>query len=197
VTAVRRGFDGKLPSRGDFIDRGLPGTFLKPWREWIDRALSASRARLGDAWVEVWLEAPIWHFAMPAGACGPDAVLGFTFPSIDRVGRHYPLTVAAVFSGSGPVPAPEIAASWSRGAEALALDALAHDQTPEALYDALVALAMPAPCDGMVSEDAATQIWIEAVWWTDGSPRVPAVRMSLSGLPEAGQFTAMIDAGAS
>jgi type VI secretion system protein ImpM len=182
VTLIHRGFEGKLPSRGDFVGRGLPRSFLRPWQAWVDAALSASRRMLGEAWLPAWLEAPVWRFAMQGGACGPDAVLGLMLPSVDRAGRHYPLTVAAVFIGVQAAPAD---VAWLDAVEAPALDALALDHAPEALLLSLDAVPGPDAGDGRGSGQ----------WWTAGSPRVPAARISLPGLPPPADFAAMIDAG--
>nr|WP_294501607.1 type VI secretion system-associated protein TagF [uncultured Rhodopila sp.] len=102
---VLAGFFGKIPATGDFVGRGLPVSFVQPWELWAAEALRQSRALLGDAWLEAWLVAPVWRFRLPAGACGPDAALGLVLPSIDRVGRAWPLVVAFVLQRSGFKPA--------------------------------------------------------------------------------------------
>lgn len=177
---VRCGFDGKLPSRGDFVGWGLPRSFLGPWQAWVQAALVSSRLALGEDWLPAWLEAPIWRFALPAGACGPEAALGLTMPSIDRGGRHYPLTVAAVFAGRQFAPAGK---DWLDAVELLARDALALDHPPEVLVKALGAVQGPPDEDG------------PAGWWTEGSPRVPPTKLALASLPAAGHFAEMLDAG--
>ncbi len=181
LIVIHRGFDGKLPSRGDFVGRGLPRTFLAPWRAWVDAALSSSRSRLGEAWLPAWLEAPIWRFALPAGTCGPDAVLGLMIPSVDNVGRHYPLTLAAAFAGMSAVPA---AFAWLDEIEVLALDALARDVTPDDLMNSL----------GLAPEPVMEGSLGGGQWWTTGSPRVPAARVAMAGLPAPVEFAGMIDA---
>src|SRR5229473_1881218 len=95
------GFCGKLPARGDFVTSGLPRRFTEAWHDWLQPVLAASRRALGEDWLAAWLEAPIWRFALSPGICGPDAVLGLWMPSVDRVGRYFPLTFAAVTPGAG------------------------------------------------------------------------------------------------
>jgi type VI secretion system protein ImpM len=179
---VRTGFDGKLPSRGDFVERGLPQSFLSPWRSWMDAALLASRAALGDAWLPLWLEAPVWHFALPGGLCGPDSVLGLWFPSVDTVDRHYPLTVAAVFVGQMQAPGGQSGLAWLDAVQELALDALAFDHPPDVLEQAIQALPT---CD---FEPGGPQ----GCWWTEVSPRASAVRRALDGLPDHDTFVSML-----
>ncbi len=99
------GFYGKLPARGDFVQAGLPRSFTDPWDRWLQRVLAASQAMLGDRWLPAWLEAPVWRFALMPGVCGPDPALGLWLPSVDRVGRHFPLTLAAVMPEGRSAPA--------------------------------------------------------------------------------------------
>jgi type VI secretion system protein ImpM len=183
MTGALCGFEGKLPSRGDFVARGLPRTFLLAWRAWTDAALAASRTALGERWLPAWLEGPIWRFALPAATCGPDAVLGLMLPSVDLAGRHYPLTVAAVFAGQSAAPRDD---AWLDAAEGAALAALDRDLAPDDLMAALQAI--PGPNPGGTASAAS--------WWTSGSPLVPAASLTLPGLPAAGAFAGMIDAGA-
>src|SRR5260370_2664306 len=103
LSAAAIGFCGKLPARGDFVTAGLPRRFAEAWHDWLQPVLAASRRALGEDWLAAWLEAPIWRFALSPGTCGPDSVLGLWMPSVDRVGRHFPLTFAAVASHSDPV----------------------------------------------------------------------------------------------
>ena len=81
---------GKLPSLGDFVSRRLPRSFVQPWDAWLQRALAASRARLGAGWLETYLASPFWRFALAPGLCGPEAWVGVLMPSTDRVGRTFP-----------------------------------------------------------------------------------------------------------
>ena len=181
------GFEGKLPCRGDFVGRGLPRGFLTPWTAWVEAALAASRASLGETWVEAWLEAPIWCFTLPGGLAGPDAVAGLLMPSVDKADRHYPLTLACVFPAVSAAPDQTAVAPWLAEAEALAREALAYDLEPDALAQRLTALEIPGH---VPAADAAI-----AIWWTEGGPRVPAASLSLPSLPEAEQFAGMLDGG--
>ena len=179
------GFDGKLPVRKDFLCLGLPRDFWSPWRAWVDAAVHESQTVLGAEWRPAWMVGPVWHFALPGGVCGPDAVLGLLMPSVDGVGRLYPLTVAVVFPGRRAAPDPEAGDIWLAAAEALARDALANDTEPDALLQALSAIA-PAPDAGGMTD--------AGIWWTDGSPRVPESRSARSDLPPASLFATMLDA---
>lgn len=175
MSASMSGFFGKLPARGDFVRAGLPGGFIAAWDDWLQHAMTTSRAALGEAWEACWLEAPVWRFSLAAGLCGPASVLGLWLPSVDRVGRYFPLTFARL-------PAPEAGEAWLDAAEALGRAVLAEDTTPEALAGALA--STPAVGGAAALTGSA--------WWTTGAPRVAAARHKRAGLPEAAFFTAML-----
>jgi type VI secretion system protein ImpM len=88
------GFFGKLPSHGDFVRRSLPPDLIKRWDDWLQSGLAASREALGDDWLDCYLSSPIWRFCFSAGVCGDARWIGAMMPSVDRVGRYFPLTVA-------------------------------------------------------------------------------------------------------
>ena len=122
------GFFGKLPSRGDFIARHLPRAFLDPWDTWLQKAIACSRQQLGGAWRECYCTSPIWRFALGAGVCGPRAYAGVLMPSVDRVGRYYPLVIAAPLAPDRPLlTLPTSATDWFERAESLALLGLERD----------------------------------------------------------------------
>ena len=185
------GFFGKLPSRGDFLRAGLPRSFVPPWDGWWQTAIAGSRAVLREIWVDAWMEAPIWRFCLPAGQCGPDSVLGVWMPSVDRAGRHFPLTMALVME---PHTTAQSCVGWLAGAEAAGLMALEHDMTPDALV-AEISAALGQPSEGALPDLAPVALGY-AIWWTDGAPRVPATTLRLIELPGAADFAAMLHATA-
>jgi type VI secretion system protein ImpM len=177
--AAAAGFFGKIPARGDFVRAGLPRSFTDPWDAWLEQVIAGSRDMLGPRWLPAWMEAPIWHFRLPAGHCGPAPVLGVWMPSVDAAGRHFPFTLARV----GALPADP--ASWLALAEEIGLEALQHDLAPEAIAARLA-----------TADDAGPAVAPEEVafWWTDGSPFVPAVRLACTGLPDSAAFAHMLHA---
>ena len=90
------GYFGKLPGRGDFLRQGLPAAFLGPWEGWLQAGLRCASARWPADWKPRLLAAPVWHFHVTAGLCGPKPAAGLLVPSRDRIGRAYPLTLAWV-----------------------------------------------------------------------------------------------------
>ncbi len=177
------GFHGKIPSRGDFVRAGLPGSFVGPWDHWLQQVLPAARAMLADAWEAVWLQAPVWRFLLPTGQCGPASVLGLWLPSVDAAGRYFPLTLAAILPGNATPPC-DAAEAWLDQVEQAGRDAVAHDLSPEDLAGRLAGHLAP-------STAAACRL---ARWWTDGGPYVPASAMELPALPDAICFATMLRA---
>ncbi len=177
------GFFGKIPSRGDFVRGGLPQHFIMPLDEWCQRVLSESRLRLGEAWVEAWMEAPVWRFAFGPGLCGPDAAAGLWLPSTDRAGRLFPLVLAMTAPRWADVAQCE---AFLDAAEEIGRRTIEGDAGPEAISAALATVALTG--GGMVAQPAADQ----GAWWTEGSPRVAASRRLSRGLPDAAAFASML-----
>jgi type VI secretion system protein ImpM len=187
------GFCGKIPSRGDFVSRGLPHSFIEPWDRWVREGIAASRALLGDDdWVASWLEAAIWSFGLAPGICGADAVVGVWMPSVDRVGRHFPLTLAAVIPGG---TLPDIVSEYGgflAAAERAGLAALESDITPDELARRTSTAAAAPPADPGI--DAASYPTNGALWWTQGTARVPPGAFFSCSMPEPVFFAQMLDA---
>lgn len=65
------GLYGKLASRGDFVSRGLPQSFIGPWDSWLAAGLLASQTALGGEWLNAYLVSPLWRFALAPESAGP------------------------------------------------------------------------------------------------------------------------------
>jgi len=135
------GLFGKLPSRRDFISQGAPRSFLKPWEEWVDKGLGALRATLGpENWEATFRTAPIWRFWLGSEICG-DAMFGAFMPSVDAVGRYFPLT-AICLGDQTPLPSPpnvDPHHGWFARIEDIMLEALDPNNAPEAVLAKLAA----------------------------------------------------------
>ncbi|MGF1625431.1 MAG: type VI secretion system-associated protein TagF [Alphaproteobacteria bacterium] len=90
------GYFGKVPLTGDFIRHTLPEGFLRPWDLWLQTAIERSRTDLEEHWLKYYLTSPVWRFALSAGICGERPAVGVMMPSVDQVGRYFPLCLAAV-----------------------------------------------------------------------------------------------------
>jgi len=151
---VHVGLFGKLPSHGDFLRRRASDRFVDAWDAWLRECLAESRTALGEGWVDIYLTSPAWRFVCAAGACGPVPVIGLMVPSVDRVGRFFPLTLVAELPDDvSVVAAANGATAFFESAEQLLIDTLASeaidfpqfDEEVLHLVDALEGLTVPPP----------------------------------------------------
>ncbi len=123
------GLFGKLPARGDFVRENLPRDFTDGWDAWWQRGLADLQEKWREEWRDAWLEAPVWRFMLPPGLCGRSGMLGLWLPSVDKVGRYSPLTIAAA-APCDWLPYVGGMTSFLAAAEEAARDALEHDIAP-------------------------------------------------------------------
>ncbi|HEX4387010.1 MAG TPA: type VI secretion system-associated protein TagF [Steroidobacteraceae bacterium] len=138
------GIYGKLPSHGDFLQRRVPPEFLTPWDEWLQAGIAASRTALAAQWTDTYLTSPVWRFALSAGACGRAPVAGLMAPSVDRVGRFFPLTLMWRLPPElPPLVYASIAGEALAPAEQLLVDSLTADALDFEHFDEGVTLLGP------------------------------------------------------
>jgi type VI secretion system protein ImpM len=158
--AAPPGWHGKLPSLGDFASRRLEPAFIEPWDGWLAEGLLALREGRPDSWLKDYLGSPSWRFLlMPGvlpGESGSQAWCGVLMPSVDRVGRYFPLTLVLPL-GAGPGSTQELNAVWQwlGRLDELAGDALYEDWTADRLEQALAQMALPALSAPKPPESAA------------------------------------------
>ncbi len=141
------GFFGKLPQLGDFVNRRLPADLIEPWDQWLQGSLAASQAQLGDAWLDRYLTSPLWRFVLSSGVAGQGVWAGVLMPSVDRVGRYFPLTLACGLPGGTNLFEVLGAATWFEQAETLVLSVLADPFSLETFDDQVLALGAPLTAD--------------------------------------------------
>jgi type VI secretion system protein ImpM len=152
---VSVGFYGKLPCRGDFLQRRAPQDFVDAWDAWLQGCLHESRQRLQDAWLDSYLTGPVWRFVLSAGICGAGVYAGVLVPSVDRVGRYFPLTVLAqLTAGDCPLSVACGMSAWFESAESLAIDAVSAEALDFDTFDEQVAL-LREQLDGEVASESS------------------------------------------
>lgn len=161
------GFYGKLPSHGDFLRGRVSDAFVTAWDAWLQECLPSSRAALGDRWLDVYLTSPVWRFACAPGLCGSGLAIGVMAPSVDRVGRYFPLTLIAELPTDVSLlsVATDAAAFFAR-AERLVVDTLEADHVDFPRFDAgvvglsdeLATVGLPQP---VMLDRAATAVLTE------------------------------------
>jgi type VI secretion system protein ImpM len=214
------GFFGKLPSRGDFIGRHLPKSFLDPWDTWLQEALMQSRVQLAGLWRDYYCTSPIWRFVLGPGLCSPTVYAGILMPSVDRVGRYYPLVIAIPLPAEWPLfLMPLTGKIWFEQAEQLALAGLELNRLDIDDFSRQIAgLGTPTTpiqphsgpvnqawyCPAPAIEDLA---WMAptlsshlldwrfppiSLWWTEGSERISPCLLVCNGLPPVSSFAGLL-----
>lgn len=185
------GLFGKLPARGDFVRENLPRDFTDSWDAWWQRGLAELQIQHSDEWRDAWLEAPVWRFMLPPGLCGRSGLLGLWVPSVDKVGRYSPLTIAAA-APCDWLPYLGLMTSFLAAAEDTAREALERDLTPDEMLERIQAAFLPADSGPTLDPDPRFTPG-HTTWWTEGGPRVDARFEAGIGLPEGRQFAAFMD----
>ncbi|BCX16626.1 MAG: hypothetical protein KatS3mg117_0308 [Geminicoccaceae bacterium] len=204
------GVFGKLPARGDFVAYRLPASFTDPWHGWLVRGLADARLSLGDRLTELWRVAPAWRFVLAPGLAGPNAATGVLVPSVDAVGRTFPLCIVhlaaepidplALFAEPDRLDRLEAAA---RRALAPSLDLAAWLRDLDGIgSDPLPLLAAPAlpmrfPAGAGLAAAVATTFRARgahgvAIFWGEGSPFVSPGGFLFHGLPEGADFRRLL-----
>jgi type VI secretion system protein ImpM len=208
------GFFGKVRTHGDFVSRRLPSAFIEPWDRSLQAGMLEARTRYGAQWLPLYLNAPVWCFALGSTLCGEDAWAGVLMPGVDRVGRYFPFTLARPLAHA-------LLADWLRGAQAwfdtaaeLALSTLAPSfdlEQFDAQMQALDTLDAVDAQDGIrwrytcAQESEASGVPLgeclaanvapgRSLWWSEGSAEVPAALRVTTGLLEGQRFADLLDA---
>ena len=212
---------GKLAMLGDFAHRRLPLGFVNACDAWLSSGVAACRESLGSAWLENYLTAPLWCFAWSPRVVDERWWFGVLMPSVDAVGRYFPLVV--VFSAEHAPTEPYALAQWAQwydGAGACALQTLKGQATLEEFESALAATGTPStpvPADssppqaftselqfhlaqGAWPQDAATvvlrsltaHLQDHSIWWVQGDGETPPLVTVMRGLPAANRFVALV-----
>ena len=213
-------FYGKLPARGDFLTRSLSREFINRWDDWLQSGMNSSRQALGDAWLDTYLTSPLWRFALPAGVCGNTAFTGVLMPSMDKVGRYFPMTVVRQIDGTrSPMVAAVQNNAWFAAVEDLLLNALdaesldldVFEQSLRAVpfQDGDLPSMVPMQSGGSrVALDESLDVSLSLLgfvrdglhqataamcfWWGSGSDSVAPSLLYSSALPDPHMFTAML-----
>jgi type VI secretion system protein ImpM len=160
------GLYGKLPMKRDFISVATPQAFLERWEPWIQGGIAASRVALGAQWQDIFLRAPIWRFWLGEEICGRPA-MGSFMPSVDGVGRFFPLTAFACGEAGSAFPTPhsDPQAVWFAEVETMLLDALDEDAAYDRVLETLNNLPSPASTRPPAAEAPIREL-CSATWVT-------------------------------
>jgi type VI secretion system protein ImpM len=150
--ALAFGAFGKVPALGDFLRLGLPPSFTDVWDRWLQQTMLASETALGPRWRDCYLSAPLWRFTLAAGLSGASGAIGIVMASVDRVGRLYPLTLAALTPPAWPVvPLHLEAKPLFEKLETIALETLDGGIGSAHLKESLLGLTVEPPAMAVVA----------------------------------------------
>lgn len=192
------GWFGKLACLGDFASRRLPNAFVRTCDAWLSQGLAASRAQLGERWLDAYLTSPLWRFAWAPGVVDPRWWFGVMMPSVDNVGRYFPLLVAQSLAA----PSPSLP-RWYAEVSQAALETLQPGATLDRFDAALQAAARtagsgpPEAVGGdalalLAGDDAAQRLQGRSLWWPLRSRNGESRFTLATGLPAAAAFGALL-----
>ncbi|PRH88307.1 type VI secretion system-associated protein TagF [Labrys okinawensis] len=189
------GFFGKVPSHGDFVSTGLGRQAETELVNWLQSGLQESEQTLGTQWENLFHASPPWRFVIERSLWGHATMVGILLPSRDRVGRSFPLVIAARLGNyEGPARLFCFDESWFTAAEAIAETSTLRDFDITAFLGGLKRLRLPqarpvpppppGAADGRVS-----------LWWTVESGTGRASGFKTQGAPRAGDFVRLLKGG--
>lgn len=218
------GWYGKLPSLGDFASRRLDPDFIDAWDAWLAQGLVDWQTRAPNSWLELYLAGPSWRFVLMPGVlpspCRDNAWTGVLMPSVDRVGRYFPLTLVQPLAQL-PVDGAQTASllAWLQQLDDLAVDALhddwsidqlenelqrlgpwspespKQDLTPAALNSPMLVLNPAEGVSALLGDMAGLPLHAllhgKVLWLACDAQSRPVMRLS-SGLPEGGYFSDLL-----
>ena len=217
------GFYGKLPAKGDFLTRGLPREFIDRWDDWLQTGMNDSRQSLGDGWLQTYLTSPLWRFVVSANTLSAAPWAGVFMPSMDKVGRYFPMMIATELSTEAqPLLVAAFSNSWFDAMEEQLLSALDNEHLDMDQFDNAVqsvpmpeSTALPPVSSTSVDQGIRLPLGTDAnvaslflqqsiaatesttgpccVWWGHGSEIVAPSFAMSRGLPAQGRFTALLD----
>jgi type VI secretion system protein ImpM len=217
------GLYGKLPAYGDFIFRNLNSSFITPWDEWLQHFISGSQEQMGEDWLNIYLTSPIWRFVLSPGVIDSKMWAGLLMPSVDRVGRYFPISLVKPFEENiNPVKFMLDQSSWFDALEANCLSALDGSVDADALIAAVNQIEllhaedyqstfnlgeigpmlfgidpennpMQTALPYMLNAALTTGLSSYSLWQTSGSQLISPMLFSCQGLPPIGGIASMLD----
>jgi type VI secretion system protein ImpM len=190
-TTETLGWYGKLPGMGDFAQRRLPSRFVSVWDKWLQNGFEHLRFAKSD-WAQSYLEGHIWFFALGPSVIGSKPWLGVLVPSVDSVGRYFPLTVAMELTETDHVVVDETVALTSinllDACARVALEALENDSDGER-FDALLQTAFRSWMTQSHGHQVITMPRAARSDWHIGANFAQAQGFSVGGMPGNSEFS--------
>jgi type VI secretion system protein ImpM len=192
--SVAFGAFGKMPALGDFFQLNAPHGFVRIWDEWLQFAMVAGQQACGEGWDAHYMSAPIWRFTLAAGLAGPAKVMGVLMPSVDRVGRRFPLSLMVGVERDGPAALDHMdqTATFEQ-LEDIALAALDDHMDRDRLTEALAAVAVPPLRAHAALRIAANTMVMTQASADNAAPELAAGLIAAKGIRQPTLWTAILN----
>lgn len=205
------GIFGKVPAKRDYIQSGMPPGLMELIDPWLQAAVAQSRNDMGGEWLQTYLASPIWRFWLGNRVAGR-TVMGALMPSVDGVGRYFPLLCAGIYDE--PVAPPDIDPQdeWFEVLEGHMLAALSDDATFEGLVAGVGGMDPPEAPMALLPEGNLKALFAQirfdnadtfygdfSYWWIPPGPEGLKPRAIMRrGLPSPRDYANMlsVDQGA-
>ncbi len=137
---------GKLPGHPEFL--ASPDADAGVIDRWLDAGWQGAHADAGETWNSAFAAGDTYGFLWSHGPKATDATCGVIAPSVDSIGRHYPLVVASRMGSAGlggrwPL-LPNAGARFLDAAQELMVECHAAGLAPGELSTRLIHLAPPS-----------------------------------------------------
>ena len=201
---MRCGLFGKLPAKRDFVAIAAPRAFLRLWEPWLEKGLAAGRAGNAEGdFADAFNTAPIWRFWLGPALCG-QAIAGAFMPSVDALGRMFPLTLIASGDDLAP-PDVDPREAWFAQVEDFLLDALDPGTPFETMVARLEALGKKETGADAQARDSSARAFAAmraaqpdcpaqaaTFWWTIGGADCAPLAMIQLAMPAPAPFADML-----
>lgn len=155
------------------MQRRVPQEFVDVWDAWLQEGLHSTRQQLGERWLDAYLTSPVWRFVLGQGICGGQSYAGVMVPSVDRVGRYFPLAILAPLAAGSCLleAACGTGRPWFDAAESLALAALEAGDLELDAFDADVeALLGPDAGPQLAESGRLMELLMQSAFASGASP---------------------------
>ncbi|MBB4275620.1 type VI secretion system-associated protein TagF [Rhizobium mongolense] len=187
----RIGFFGKVPTHGDFVSSGLDTAVRSELDRWLQNGLSACAHAFGEQWQQQFGKTPSWRFIVEAGIWSRSAVAGVLSPSKDRVGRSFPLVIAAQLRDFTDHPRQlYLDATWFTAAEGLAETVGNRDFDIGHFSTMLKRLRLPRTSEGESGGGAGSPP--TSLWWQAEPGTGKVIGFRTAGAPKAEDFMRLL-----
>ncbi len=101
---------GKTPRMGDFLRVGSGGPAGEALEQWVEQGLALAEAKRGREWPGIYASGATYAFIFrpPRATNLREALVGVLKPSVDAVGRRFPLVVYSQALPRASVPWPHV-----------------------------------------------------------------------------------------